>query len=404
MKIKIIIAVVVIAILGFTGLKVFDVINKDYVPEVKVAIPIQIVKIKESELGEKLTYQGRITPETIEIISFKSNARLAEFNGVIGEVVKEGTLLAGLDISDMELSLEAADNQVYAASANYNRASKGARAEDIELASINVSKANEAVEYLTNQVTKITTLFNEGIVSKSELDKIILELELASKDHDLAIKNFEKASNGTEIEVIQAAEAQLALARINREAMQSLIDDASYSMKADYILLDQMYEVGELVPAGYPIAIIRSIEETVVVGVSSRDLKNVYKNQQVIVQSEEVIINGFVQRVSEIPDEKHFLYEVEIALEESMFKIGEIVNCQLVIGSRKVIMIPISAIMNDGIDYVYINENGIATTKKVNIIEVVEGEAVVTGLNIYDELIVSNLNRIHEQSKVTVEE
>jgi len=404
MKTKIIALVVIVGVLVFSGLKVYDTLNQEYVPLAEIVTPVETMTIEEEPYDELLVYQGTIAPKFIETVSFKSTARLLSFNGQLGQELKAGTLLAALDTKDLELSKEAADHQLYAANADYRRALNGASDEDVELARISIDKAQDGLDYLADQLVKMESLFEEGIISKNELDSVRLQHELALKDLDLAQQNYQKASSGTASEIIEAAGAQVALAKTNQEAQQMLIDDASYVLSEDRVLVGQLYEVGELVPAGYPVAILRSNQNQVTVGVSGKDLDLIKIGQEVVVESQGEKALGQVALIAEIPDEKHFLYEVEISINKAEFKVGEIVNCSLKVGSSQVFMIPIAAIMNDGIDYVYINVDGMANARKVNIVDADEGRAIVTGLNEGDQVIISNLNRIHEQSKIRIEE
>jgi len=404
MKIKWLIIVILLAVIGLGGIKVYNQLTKEISVKEEISSPVKIVKIEEVSLQEELVYQGRVAPNTIEKISFKSSARLESFTGEVGDLLEADTLLAVLDTSDLQLALDAADNQLSAATAQYQKAIKGARPEDIELASISVTKASEAVNFLINQVANIKVLFDEGIVSKSELDGAILELDLAQSDLNLANKNYEKATNGTESELISAAKSQVELAKTNREVQVSMIEDTTYIVKEPRILIEKLYELGELVPAGYPVAILRSVEQGVVIGVTGKDLTQVYLGQKVNITSNNKETTGSIRRIAEIPDENHFLYEVEVELTDDFFKVGEIVSCHLQLGIKNVMMIPISAIANDGIDYVYINDGSRATVRKIEIIDVIEGNAIVTGLNAGDQMIVSNLNKIQEQSLITIEE
>ena len=404
MKMKWLIIVILLAVVSFAGFKVYSQLTKEVPVKEEISTPVTVIEIEEVKIQEELVYQGRIAANSIEKISFKSSARLESFTGEVGDLIEADTILAVLDTSDLQLALDAADNQLNAANSEYQRAIKGARPEDIELASISVAKATEAVDYLTNQVANLTTLYEEGIVSKSEYDGAVLELDLAKSDLNLAEQNYTKATNGTEQELISAAKAQVGLAQTNKEVQISMIDDTSYIVKEPRILIQKLYEPGELVPAGYPVAVLRSVDQGVIIGVTGKDLDQVYLNQKVTISSNNKETTGSVIRIAEIPDENHFLYEVEVELDDDYFKVGEIVSCRLQLGKSSVVMVPISAIANDGIDYVYVNNQGRATIRKIEIIDVIEGNAVVTGLNVGDQMIMSNLNKIHEQSLITIEE
>jgi len=404
MKAKILIIIVLIVVIGISIIKVNDYFKEDTTVKEVISIPVKTIAISESSVKDALVYQGVITPNKIEQIGFKTTARLETFNGEIGELLAADTILVELDISDMQLSLNAADNQLSAAMADYQRALKGSKPEDIELANISVNKATEAVDYLENKVADLTKLFEEGIVSQSELEGVTLELNLALSDLELASKSYDKAISGAEKEVILAAQAVVELAKTNKKAQQSLIEDATYTLTQPRVLIERFYEEGELVPAGYPVAILRSIEQGVILGVTRNDLDKVFIGQKAEIVSDRLTSLGEVVRIAEIPDQNHFLYEVEVSVDNEEYKVGEIVSCQLMLGTKNVVMIPISAIMNDGIDYVFVNDNGIAAKRKVVIEEVLEGKAMVTGLEMGDEMVINNLNKIHEKSKIHIEE
>jgi HlyD family secretion protein len=404
MKMKLVVIVVLLGIIGIGGYKTYEILQKEESTKEEVAVPVTLLTIDVIEVEENLIYEGRVAPKLLEKISFKSTARLSMFNGEVGQTIESGTVLVALDQGDLQLALDAAESQLKAASAEYQRANKGARNEDIELANLNVEKATVAVSYLTKKVIDLKTLVDEGLATQNDLDGLTLELDLARKDQELAQKNYEKALKGTESELIRAAKAQVELAETNKSAKVLMIEDATYTLSENRILVERFYEAGELVPAGYPVAIVRSESLSVNLGVTVKDLEKVYVGQKVRIDSTNSSAQGEVVRIAEIPDEAHFLYELEVSIKDNLFKVGEIVTCKLFLGKKEVIKVPISAILNDGIDYVYITQGTLATMKKIEIIGTEEGFAYVTGLSIGDTIIISNLNRIHEQSKILVEE
>lgn len=404
MRMKIMTLILIILALGVGGYRLYEQMIKDDGPQAMSSTPVSVKIIEEKMVEDVLSYEGRVAPTVVETVSFKSSARLAAFNGEVGERLDAGDILAELDKSDLTLALEAAASQFVAATAGYEQALKGASSEDVTMASLSTSKAQEAVNYLTEFVADGTALFEEGIVSQAELDGIQLELALAEADLALAKTNYQKASGGAEPEIIKAAKAQADMAATNEMAQQSMMDDGTYVLKEQRVIVKQMFEPGELVPAGYPVAVLRSKEQMVVVGVSGDDLDQIYIGQKVHVLSDGKEQEGEVSRIAEIPDESHFLYEVEVALADEDYLIGELVDCGLVLGERSAVTIPVTAIMNDGIDYVYLAEDGKAMIRKITIVDVTEGAAIVEGLDLGDEMIVSNLNRIQEQSVIHVEE
>lgn len=404
MKMKFIFLTIILGILGLAGYKIYDTVTEEYVAEVKTPIPVTTYETELIDIPLTITYQGSVAPLFVENISFKSGGRLEMFDGLEGQELKEGHILASLNLSDLNLALDAAKNQLSAAQADYARALKGARDEDIELARISVEKADQALTYLEDQVTKMTSLFEEGIVSQSELEGIQLELDLARKDAELAEENLNKALSGTEAEIIQAAAANVALAKTNVASNQAMIDDASYMLEKDMILIKKLYEEGELVPAGYPVAVLRSPEKIVTIGVSGKDLAKIQLGQEVDIRSGDKTGTGNINRIAEIPDQDHFLYEVEVLVKEGGFIIGEITECQITYDQIQGIALPIYALKNDGIDYVYIYEDGLARIQKVDILDIYDNKVLVDGIEEGTQIIISNLNRISENSSVKIKE
>ncbi len=404
MKMKLIFLAIMLGILGLAGYKIYDTVTEEYVAEVKTPIPVTTFETELIDIPLTIVYQGSVAPLFVENISFKSGGRLEMFDGLEGQELKEGHILASLNLSDLNLALDAAKNQLSAAEADYARALKGARDEDIELARISVEKADQALTYLEDQVTKMTSLFEEGIVSQSELEGIQLELDLARKDAELAEENLNKALSGTEAEIIQAAAANVALAKTNVASNQAMIDDASYTLEKDMILIKKLYEEGELVPAGYPVAVLRSPEKIVTIGVSGKDLSKIQLGQEVDIRSGDKKGTGIINRIAEIPDQDHFLYEVEVLVKEGGFIIGEITECQITYDQIQGIALPIYALKNDGIDYVYIYEDGLARIQKVDILDIYDNQVLVEGIEEGTQIIISNLNRISENSSVNIKE
>ena len=280
LKLKVVIIVLAVLIAGIGSIRIVEYFTKDEGSGL-VVVPVRVSEIKESFIEDILVYQGVISPVSVEMVSFKSSARLGAFNGEVGDLIQAGEALVELDLTELALAYDASDKQFRAAEAEYNRALTGARPEDIALAVISADKASTAVNYLEDQASDIQALYDEGFISQAELEGMALELNLAKSDLALALKTLEKANNGSQEEVVEAAKAQMSLASINKEVQQSLLEDASYIPSNPRIIGDQMYEIGELVPAGYPVAIVRSLEQSVVIGVSRKDLDIITTGQKV---------------------------------------------------------------------------------------------------------------------------
>lgn len=404
MKLRGLLLVIFLLILCVVAYRMMDHLDgDDNLLEVPV-IPVQAIIIQSRPYKDTYVYQGVVVPVITEVVAFKSSGRLALFNGDVGGAFEKGSVLAALDTEELQRSLEGAKAQLAAAEAGYKLAVKGTRREDLAMAAIRVEKAQEAVDYLSEQLADLGAMFLEGIVSQAEFDGLQLELTLAEQDLALVKTSFQKALNGADAETIDAAAAQVSLAKNNIDVRLSLLEDAVHIIEEPRILMQKMYEIGELVPAGYPVALLRSPELEVILGVTGEELPDIDIGQTVRITTDNSAVNGIIDRIAEVPDEGHFLYEVAVGLGNEDLLVGDIATCEVILGDREVIAIPITAIMNDGIDYVYLAVDNEAVIRKVDITGIDGGLALVTGLEPGDVMIATNLNRIHERSLVQIEE
>ncbi len=404
MKMKVTMAIMLLVVFLLGGYRIIQVVNKEETAQEVLTVPVSVMDVQLNEVAESLTYEGRVSPTSVEKVSFKSTARLAEFNGDVGDVIEEGTILTSLDDEDLALALEGANRQYEAAKATYQQAVNGATQEDLDLALISVEKTTEAVEYLSEQLEDIGVLLTEGVVSQSEYDGLVLEMTLAEKDLALAATNYDKAKLGSQQEVIDAAKAQMNLTLVNVKANEAMLEDSRYLASKSMVLVDQLYEIGELVPAGYPVAVLRSTTMEVNLGLTAEDLSKVYTGQSAVVETRTGTGLGTVSKVAELPDDTHFLYEVTIELAGDDYLVGDIASCALSMGNREVITVPVTAILNDGIDYVYVVEDGLAGIRQIDILKLYGEYVSVGGLIPGDQVIISNVNRLEPGSVVEIQE
>jgi len=395
---------IICVIVGLLTYKIYDVAVHREKENQMIAVPVEIIQANEIKRPKELIYEGKVVPKIVEKVSFKLTTKLMHLNGKVGDEIASGKVFIQLDQADQQLVYEGAIQKRIAAEAQYDQALNGATKGEVELAKRQMEKAEKGVKYLISQEEKIKQLLEEGIVSQNDYDSLKFKLDLAESDYDLAKKEYERAMEGTRYELIESAKAQLELAKVNEEAQNNLLSGLTYTPKNPMILIDTQYEEGELIPAGYPVAILRSKEEKVIVGVTSKELDQLTLGQEVVIEGEREKVTGSVTRIAEIPDNNHFLYEVDMVIDNHIFKIGELVTVTFVIGEKKGVQVPISAISNDGIDYVYVIENSKAKLQKITIIDTFEGEALVHGLEENQRVILTNLNRIKDQTLVQIKE
>ncbi len=400
MKNKVITILIVIAVIGGVIFAFYNRINK--VVYEKKAIPVDTLKVESKIIDEYYNYQGLVTTSTPLKISFKSSARLEYLGGEKGDLIKAGTEFVKLDTSDLEIALKSSQDKYNQASAAYQTVVDGAKSQDISMLENEVAKAKENVDYLEKLYNDTKQLFDSGYASQNEFDNVTTKLDVAKKDYNSATQNLAKAKAGATDSEKSAAYAGVEAAKTGISANQRLIEDAVYTTDKDKIVVDTMFREGELVPAGYVVAILRDVKEEVIIGVTLKSLDNFKIGTKVRIVGDNKTSEGTVKNIGDIPDTNNLLYPIEIEIEEEGFRLGEIINCEVKVGSNNGIYVPIYSILKDSVNYVYVVEDGKAIIKEVEIIEEVGGEVLVEGLNDGDLVIINNINIINENDKVSV--
>ncbi len=147
---------------------------------------------------------------------------------------------------------------------------------------------------------------------------------------------------------------------------------------------------------------IRQEGSNVVIGVTDSDFGKIELNQEVYVHGNNRMMEGKVLRKKSIPDPSTHLYTVEIYLEEKDTLIGEIVECEITIGTEEAIKIPMQAIVVQDESYVYVYESGQARRRTVQVEGFKDNYVVIKGLSEGEKLIVQNVKHMSDGKNVAL--
>lgn len=364
--------------------------------------PVRVVEIKEESNPEILHYSGVIGSDELKKLAFKSSGRIDKIYVEKGQRIKPDDVLAELDKKDLEFGLEASRAQMEAARAVYEKALKGADAEELKNAELNVKKAQDAYDFAADNYKKIETLYSSGGISKNELDKVKLELDLRDSELKQAEETLKQVKRGAREEDKKALFNQFEQAKADYEFKKSLLEDASIKSGAEGFVVDVLYEEDEMVSAGYPVIVVRDDSLIVNVGLAERDLNKVALGTTAEVRVGGNEAEGVVTSISQSPDSQSRTYNIQLSLKRNDFSLGSIAKVGLNIGAVRGIWIPITSMLSDGIDYVYIAKDGIAEKREV-VIEGTEGaKALVKGLNPGEKLIVEGMKRLNAGDRIEI--
>jgi len=367
-------------------------------------VPVVVYQVSEREKQSVSRYIGTVQPDKTVNLSFKIGGRVESICVKKGDTVKKGDVLALLDKADLLYAESLAKAQLEIALAQYEKAFNGATEEDIEQARLNVVKAEDAYRYALDRFSEAKELYEKGTIAKQAYEQAELEVKIRESDLKLAKEIQAQVQKGARYEEIQALTAQVESARTEYNYRKTQLNEATLSSPIDGIVLDVLCEEGEMAGAGYPVIVLCNEDRVVHVGVPEKELKKFTIETEVVVEKDDRTFVSRIRHISGIPDTMTGLYNIEIECDGLDEPFGATVTVQFSLGQVKGIYIPISAILNDGSDYVFTVSQDRAERKNITIEEIDNFNARVTGLSSRDLLIISGTGRVSSGDRVTVKE
>lgn len=309
---------------------------------------VEVMEITEEVFPRTLEYFGIVNAIGFKSYSFSQMGKITNIFVEEGQKVVKGDILAQLDTKDHDLALEEAVN--------------------------NLTKAATSYEYLEEQHNKTQKQWEEGEISQQEYNLVKLEFELA--------------------------EANLKNTLVEYENKLNLLEETQLCTDMDGYVLKVNFQPGEIVEKGMPVIIIRENRLIVEIEVPQGETQKIRgSGAHVNINGQHLL--GKVIHIDPIPDKKSRTYKALIALsEEEGLMLGDIAKVTIVWGEDQGIAIPITCVMNEDDDYVFVVEEEKIVKRTIEIGRIVDNYILVTGLEAGELLVVEGLEYVSEGDKV----
>ena len=379
------------------------------VSEVSSEEKVKLVRVEEiiQEVNPKIIeYLGTVTSESVKDYSFKVGGRVEEIYVKVGDQVKSGDPLVGLNTKDLSFQTEATKKQMEALKASYKKAQNGTQVEDVKNAQLNVDSAQKSVNLISSNYDKYSKLYEMGALSEKDLDQIKLQKEQAEIQLEQAKQQLLKANNGARDEDVSAAKAQYEASIVQYEANNNMLQEATLYSNMEGFVVEVLKEDGEMIGAGYPVIIVRNDKQIVEIGVTQQDVKKLKIGQDAVINVDEVHTNGEIIKISQLPDRETRTYKVQLKINDKLtsnqFLLGSIATVDFEMGNMEGIWLDIQSILNDGEDYVFVIKDERGTRRNIKFLAINENKVLVEGLEAGDMLIVEGMKSLKEGFKVKI--
>lgn len=232
----------------------------------KVGILIALVLVVVVALGLWLAWrtpaeqlQGMADADTVNVAA-KITARLAELKVREGDRVKAGQVLFVLDSPEVAAKEEQAHGALEAARAVADKADEGARSEDIRAAQANWKRAEAGATLADATYQRVQNLFNEGVMTRQKRDEALAQARSSRELANAARAQYDQALAGARDQDKRAAQGQVRQAQGAVAEVNAARDEVNGRAPMAGEINKRMSDIGELVPAGYPVFTLVDID------------------------------------------------------------------------------------------------------------------------------------------------
>lgn len=217
-----------------------------------VLVALVIVGLWLAFRSPQASVQGMAEADTVNIAA-KITARLAVINVQEGERVQAGQVVFELDSPEAIAKERQANAVLDAARATSAKAEEGARNEEVRAAEASWRQAQAGAELATSTLARVERLYAEGVMTRQKRDEVQAQarssqqlVKAARAQYDMALAGARPEDKSAANAQVRQAEGVVAEVEISREETRGRAPLAGEISK-------RMANLGELVPAGYPV-------------------------------------------------------------------------------------------------------------------------------------------------------
>lgn len=349
-------------------------------------VEVQTIGKQKADFSEGIS--GNIMPVETTKLSFKIDGVIESIYVKEGDVVQKGTPIAKIKPKDYQLALQASKAQYDSAHMSIQK--------DIP------NKLAQAKAQLDlSQVTydRVKSLYEQGAVSKSELDQVSAKLTVDKSTYQQAQDAY------------QIASTQLGQAKAAYDLSTDNLKETTLYSPVEGIVLKKLSANGEVQGAGYPVAVVGTLSEVwAEFGVTDSQIGQFKLGQQwpVYVYGIDQARTGTVAEIGAVADEKTRLFTVRLKLDnkDGRMKPGMIAKSNFTQKKDEQILIPFLSVVHlaeGDVVYVYDKTQKIVMQRKVQTGNLIDDRIeVLSGLNIGDQIVTQGQYQVSDKEQVKV--
>jgi len=175
-----------------------------------------------------------------------------------GQLVEKGQVIAQFDAELQQAIVAKAQAQLAQATAFLEKTLNGARPEEVAATSAKVAAANAAYTQSEANFRRAKTLVKDKLASQETLDSATAARDETFANLESAKQNLKELTNGSRVEDINSAKAQVQAAEAELKVQQKYLSDLTIKAMRSGRDDNLPWHVGERVTKGSPVVIIQA--------------------------------------------------------------------------------------------------------------------------------------------------
>jgi multidrug efflux pump subunit AcrA (membrane-fusion protein) len=380
----------------------------------RMEVPVQVIPV----VGKPLTYSIKVTGDILPLMQVdlipKVSGYLERIDVHIGDIVKQGQVIAQIDRTDFLHKVREIEAKVAQAKAQLAEIETGTRAEELRQAEEAVKQAQSRFDNAKLQHERIEALYKRGVISKKERDVSDMEYTVAEAQLASSQQQLKLLREGARQEVRDASQAKL-------KEMEAILEQERNHLKDTTIVapfrgeISRKYvDAGAFVsPSSPPTPLVNLVHtETlkIVANVLEKDIPLLKPGMKAKVQVDSYpgrVFEGRVEKINSALDLSTRTLQAEIYILNSdrSLKPGMFANVEVVLLEKpQTLVIPREAVIEVGGEMsVFVVEGKQAFRKPITLgYEQDRLVEVLKGLNEGDQVVIKGQQLIKDGSTIRV--
>ncbi len=332
--------------------------------------PVIVSVPEKGTIRNTLSYPGNLMAETTTTIVPKIAGKVLTIYVEENQIIVKDQILFSLEDDVVRLQMEQAKAAWTAAEAQYSKAQRGVRVEELESVRASVNQAEEALEIAASNLERTEILYNSGTIARAKYEEVLNLYRSADTDVENAKRSLRLMEQGASDEDLAMAQANADAAGKQYELAQLQLDFALVRSPVSGTIAKILVEEGNMVGPGIPLLAVVNYDLIFAdVAVPEKHYGNISGKGETIraeifpiAYTELPPFPGEITGIAPIIDPQSRTFNVEIAVKNgsSLLRPGMFVNANIILDQiENAMMVPSRAVLfRNGQEVVFLLTEG----------------------------------------------